>query len=327
MLLAGDIGGTKTELGVYSPEAGLRAPLARGEYTNADYPSPAVIVQEFLARAHQRVTLACFAVAGPVIDGRAKLTNLPWMLDETALARDLQLDAVHLLNDLLAIAHAVPNLEAEDLHTLNAGVPEPRGAVAVIAPGTGLGEAFLTWDGSRYHAYPSEGGHADFAPGNAMQVGLLQYLWQRHTHVSAESVCSGLGIPNLYRYLRDSGHAPETPAVAQRLAAAQDPTPVIVQAGLDESAPCALCAATIDMFIEILGAEAGNLALKVLATGGVYLAGGIPKRILPALVKSRILDAFRSKGRFADLLDQVPVHVVVQQAALVGAASYGLSLA
>jgi glucokinase len=325
MLLAGDIGGTKTDLAIYSQEGGARAPLVRTEYPSAGYPSLEAMVQEFLSHVHEHVTVACFDVAGPVLNGRAKLTNLPWTLDATTLAHDLRLDTVHLLNDLQAIAYAVPILEPEDLHTLNPGTQEPHGAVAVIAPGTGLGEAFLTWEGDRYHAFPSEGGHADFAPSNALQVGLLQYLWQRYTHVSAELVCSGLGIPHIYAYLRDSKYAPETPAVAQRLAAASDPTPVIMKAALDETAPCALCSATLSTFIEILGAEAGNLALKVLATGGVYLAGGMPKRILPALGKSRILEAFRGKGRFADLLSRVPVHVVIQQAALMGAASHGLT--
>jgi glucokinase len=154
----------------------------------------------------------------------------------------------------------------------------------------------------------------------------LQYLWQHHTHVSTELVCSGLGIPHIYGYLRDSKYLPETPAVAQSLATAPDPTPIIMKAALDEPPSCPLCKATLDLFIEILGAEAGNLALKVLATGGVYLAGGLPKRALPALMQSRIVETFQSKGRLAPVLDQVPIHVVLQQAALVGAASYGLTL-
>lgn len=332
MLLAGDIGGTKTDLAIFSPEGGPRTPLARAEFPSAKYPDLATMVRDFLGDARARVPgqsvdSACFDVAGPVLNGHAKLTNLAWSLDADRLAADLGLRSVTLLNDLQAIAYAVPILEPGDLHTLNRGVPDPTGAIAVIAPGTGLGEAFLTWDGTRYHACPSEGGHADFAPLDARQIGLLQHLLAAHAHVSVELVCSGLGIPNIYRYLRQSGHAPEAVEVASRIAAAPDPTPVIVGAALDPAAPSALCRATLETFVAILGAEAGNLALKVLATGGVYLAGGIPAKILPSLRETRFLHAFRSKGRFSGLLDTVPVHVIVAQAALLGAASYGLGQA
>ena len=327
MLLAGDIGGTKTDLAIFSPEGGPRAPLARAAFPSAKYPDLATMVREFLDTARQPVDTACFDVAGPVLNGHAKLTNLAWTLNAEGLAEDLGLRSVTLLNDLQAIAYAIPILGPGDLRTFNRGVPDPTGAIAVIAPGTGLGEAFLTWDGARYHAYPSEGGHADFAPLDARQIGLLRHLLVAHAHVSVELVCSGLGIPNIYAYLRQSGHAPEVAEIARRIAAAPDPTPVIVGAALDPAAPSPLCSATLETFVSILGAEAGNLALKVLATGGVYLAGGIPAKILPALAEARFLQAFRSKGRFSGLLDTVPVHVIVEQAALLGAASYGLDQA
>ena len=327
MLLAGDIGGTKTDLAIFSPEGGPRTPLARAAFPSAKYPDLATMVREFLGTAGQSVDSACFDVAGPVLNGHAKLTNLAWTLDAKGLAADLGFRSVTLLNDLQAIAYAIPILEPRDLHTLNQGIPDHTGAIAVIAPGTGLGEAFLTWDGIRYHAYPSEGGHADFAPLDERQIGLLKHLLAAHDHVSVELVCSGLGIPNIYAYMRHSGQAPEVAELAQRIAAASDPTPVIVGAALDPAAPSPLCSATLETFVSILGAEAGNLALKVLATGGVYLAGGIPAKILPSLSDPRFLRAFRSKGRFSGLLDTVPVHVIVAQAALLGAASYGLGQA
>jgi glucokinase len=327
MLLAGDIGGTKTDLAVFSPERGPREPLAQERFASDDFPGLGELAGAFLARANLPVRHACFAVAGPVVGSRARLTNLPWVLDGEALRDTLRLRSVRLLNDLEATAHAVPLLGAGDLHTLHQGAAAPGGAIAVIAPGTGLGEAFLTWDGAAYRAHPSEGGHCDFAPLDARQAGLLRSLQDRFGHVSYERVCSGVGIPNVYDYLRDSGHAPESPEVAARLAAAEDRTPLILESALDPNRPCPLCAATLETFVAVLGAEAGNLALKVLATGGIYLAGGIPPRILPALGGGRFLQALRAKGRFTEVLGGVPVHVLLHQVALLGAAAHGLRAA
>jgi glucokinase len=327
VLLAGDLGGTKTDLAIYSDESSLHNPVAEARYASADFPSLEAMCQDFLARVKTPVTAACFDVAGPVSEGRAAITNLPWLVDAQELRTTLGLRTVELLNDLQAIAHAIPLLAREDLHTLDAGVPAPHGALAVIAPGTGLGEAFATWDGAGYRAHPSEGGHADFAPADEAQIALLRFLHARFGHVSSERVCSGLGIPNLYDYLLASGFAAEDPAVAAALAAAPDRTRFILETALDAGAPSVLCRATLRMFVSILGAEAGNLALKVLATGGVYLAGGIPAHILPALHSAEFLEAIRRKGRFALLLEQVPVHVIVNpRVALLGAASYGLRM-
>jgi glucokinase len=326
MLLAGDIGGTKTDLGVFSAEKGPRAPLAQARFHSADYPGLEPMAREFLAGVKLPVSHACFGVAGPVGGGRAQLTNLPWLLDEAALGASLNLQAVRLLNDLEAIANAVPHLLPDDLHTLSAGDPVAGGAVAVIAPGTGLGEAFLTREAAEYRAHPSEGGHADFAPSNPEEVELLRSLQARFGHVSCERVCSGSGIPNLYDYLKQLGAVAPSPEVAARLAAAEDRTPLILEAAVDPQRPCPLCVATLQMFVSILGAEAGNLALKVLATGGVYLGGGIPPRILPALQDRRFLEAFRRKGRMAGLLARVPVHVITSRVALIGLAGYGLRL-
>jgi glucokinase len=215
-------------------------------------------------------------------------------------------------------------LEPGDLETLNPGTPAPGGAIAIIAPGTGLGEAFLTWGGTRYQAHPSEGGHVDFAPATARELDMLRFLQSRFGHVSYERVCSGRGLPNIYAYLRESRVAEEPAWLAEQLETAADRTPVIVEAAQADP-PCALCVATLDTFVSIMGAEAGNLALKVLATGGVYVAGGIPRRILPALERDGFMQAFRRKGRFAELLDRIPVHVVLNlKVGLMGAASIGL---
>jgi glucokinase len=327
MLLAGDIGGTKTSLAVYSADTGPRVPLYQATFPSGRYPSLQSLVREFLSQVALSVDRAAFGVAGPVVAGRAAVTNLSWVIDEAELQQELNLSSVKLLNDLQAIANGIPSLQEEDLLTLSAGQPEVGGVIAVIAPGTGLGEAFLTWDAVRYRPRASEGGHTDFGPFNELQSGLLRYLLLRLDHVSYERVCSGIGLPNIYAYLKDSGYAEEPEWLAQELAAADDPTPVIVGAALSPERTCSLCVATLDMFVSILGAEAGNLALKVLATGGVYVAGGISRRIIPALRDSAFLTAFRSKGRFSDLLSRIPVHVVLHpEVALLGVARYGLEL-
>lgn len=325
MLLAGDIGGTKTSLAVYSPEAGPRAPVAQSTFPSGSYPSLETIVQEFLERVKLPIERASFGVAGPVVAGKAKITNLPWTIEESRLKDALDLESVTLLNDLEAIAHGIPFLQPVDLYTLNEGRPQPGGALAVVAPGTGLGEAFLVWEGTRYRVHPSEGGHVDFGPADSLQVELVRFLRRRYDHVSYERVCSGRGLPNLYAFLKESGHAPEPAWLAKRLAAASDPAPVIVNAALEDTEGCELCTATLNLFVSILGAEAGNMTLKVMATGGVFLGGGIPPRILPMLEGGRFMQAFRHKGRFVELLENVPVHVIRNPAlALFGAACHVL---
>jgi glucokinase len=300
-------------------------PLAEATFTSSDYASLEALAAEFLTEADLPATRASFGAAGPVVDGRSEVTNLPWVVDETELARALRFSHVRLLNDLDAIAHAVPVLDQADLHTLHRGDPVPHGPVAVIAPGTGLGEAFLTWDGSRHIAHASEGGHADFAPRNSTQIELLRHLMNRFEHVSYERVCSGRGLPNIYQYLRDSGHAEEPAWLRGQLATADDTTPIIADAALDDHAPCPLCVATLDTFVSILGAEAGNLALKVVATGGIYLGGGIPPRIVPILENGQFMQAFQAKGRLSDLVASIPVHIILNpKAALLGAAQHGL---
>ena len=324
MLLAGDIGGTKTHLAVFSARTGWRAPHAEATFPSANYPSLEAVAREFLAQHDYSVDRACFGVAGPVVAGRATITNLPWVIEGAQLQQALQIPTVRLLNDLDAIAHIVPFLESQDLHTLNEGQPVPGGAIAVIAPGTGLGEAFLIWYGSYYQAHNSEGGHADFAPTNTFEIELLRYLMTRFPHVSFERVCSGKGLPNIYAFLKNTGYAEEPPWLAEQLAATRDWTPIIINNALDKEKACKLCIESLNAFISILGAEAGNLALKVLSTGGVFLGGGILPRIHPYLDGERFMQAFTHKGRFTQMLARMPVHLILNpRAALLGAARHG----
>jgi glucokinase len=324
MLLAGDTGGTKTNLALFRDEESWREPVNEATFPSADYPSLEALVQDYLAQQKVSIDHASFGVAGPVTDGHATITNLPWKMDEKDLQDALHIPSVNLLNDLDAIAHAVPHLDQRDVATINKGQAKPEGAIAVIAPGTGLGEAFLTWNGIGYQPHSSEGGHADFAPSNPFELDLLRYLLERFPHVSYERVCSGKGLPNIYAFLRDTGRAVEADWLVAELAQATDKTPVIMKAALDTNAPCEIAAATLNTFVSILGAEAGNMALKVLATGGVYLGGGIPPRILPYLSSERFMQSFCNKGRLGELLTAIPVHVILNpRIALLGAALAG----
>ncbi len=323
MILAGDVGGTKTVLALFDPERGPMQPLREETFPSGEHESLEAIVGRFLEGADAAPAAASFGVAGPVVDGRSRTTNLPWVIDASAIGKTFDIPRVQLLNDLQASAMVVPHLGPEDLCTLNVGQAEPTGTIGVIAPGTGLGEAFLVWTGERYQSCPTEGGHASFAPVTHEQLKLLDYLEPRFGHVSFERVCSGTGIPNLYDYLSQSGRHDEPDWLRDALAEAQDPTPVIVNAALERKAP--ICIATLDLFVRILGGVAGNLALKVFATGGLYLGGGIPPRILPRLKRRDFLDAICFKGRFRDWVARIPVHVILDpKAALHGAAWHAI---
>ena len=324
-LLIGDIGATNIRLQLVSRGAGDTQGARETVLASRNYQSLEEPVREVLRQASGKVTRAVLAVAGPVVQGRAALTNLGWAADEHAMAESLGLVSVRLLNDLVAMAWAVPQLRAEDSVCLQAGQAAPSGTIAVVAPGTGLGEAFLTWDGQAYQAHASEGGHADFAAADETQHALLEHLRTRYGHVSCERVCSGRALPDLYGFLRERGVAPERPEVAARLTEAADQTPVIVSAALAGSDPSPLCRAAVDLFAVILAAEAGNMALRVLATGGVYLAGGIPRRLLTVLRSPAFLKPFHSKGRLSPLLARIPLHVVTRPGmGLLGARHYAL---
>ena len=326
MLLIGDIGGTKTNLAIFTTDGSLQ--LQRQTiYKSADYASLEAIVQEFLANSPNDISKAVFGVAGPVVNGESHITNLPWHITESGLKDVLDTPLVKLLNDLEAIAYAVPHLSDQDLELLNPQQANPiAGHKAIIAPGTGLGEALLVYQNGTYQAIASEGGHSDFAPTTLFEIELLKYLLGKHNHVSYERVCSGgLGIPNIYAYLKENHYEKEPPHITEALKNTADPTPVIIQAALKEE--CDLCLATLNAFVKILGSEAGNLALKAMAIGGIYLGGGIPPRILPKLTDGTFMAAFVKKGRFSDTLSHIPVYVILnQQSALLGAAHYALRL-
>ena len=314
MILAGDIGGTKTNLALFDGDPGR--PLVLETYRSADHPGLEEIARVFL-RAHPAdVSAACFGIAGPVRGGQVPAVNLAWAVDAAAVSRALGLEAVALINDLEANAFGIAVLGPDDLAVLNPGVPEAVGNRAVIAAGTGLGEAGLYWDGERHRPFASEGGHADFAPRTEVEIGLLRFLQREHAHVSVERVCSGMGLVNAYRYLLDAREATEPDWYRE---AGDRPAAIAgaVLEGRDELAGLA-----VDLLCSIYGAEAGNLALKVMATGGVYVGGGIAPKLLPQLRAGGFMEAFVAKGRMSILLEQVPVRVILNEhAALLGAAA------
>jgi glucokinase len=325
LLLAGDVGGTKTILAVLSRQIGTAANIAEAVFENRSYGGLEEIVAEFLDQFGVRPTHGCFSVAGPVVDGEAVLSNLPWRIRADVLAEAFGLESVELVNDLQATAHAVPHLSTEDIFTVQPGTPRALGPRAVIAPGTGLGEAFLVWTGKGFEAFPSEGGNADFAPADALQCEMLSFLQSRFGHVSYEMVCSGVGIPNIYGFLKATGKAEEPAWLADQLAHAADPTPVIVEAALAPNGPPRICSETLRLFASVLAAEAGNLALRVLPTGGVYIGGGIPPRILNIFQREQFVTHFTSKGRFTEFMARFPLHVILEpRTALLGAAQFSL---
>jgi glucokinase len=323
VLLAGDVGGTKTMLAIFSPDGSL---LAEETYASREFDSLEAMIGEFRAAHPIPISGVALSVAGPVIRGQARITNLPWQLDAARLCDRLDVGDVRLVNDLQATAHALPHLHPAQILTLQCGVTEPAGARAVIAVGTGLGEAMLLPDAGGYLAVPSEGGHTDFAPRDRLQRGLLAHLSRSYDHVSYERVCSGLGIPNIYRYLRERVGEPEPAWMTAALEQAEDPTPLIVKAALSKREPCRICRHTLAVFSAILGAEAGNLALRALATGGVYIGGGVPPRLIPVLRGRAFANGFLRKGPMSGVVARIPVHVIMEpRAALLGAARYGLS--
>lgn len=318
MILAGDIGGTKTLVALYEDSPDVRSPVREASYPSSDFPSLEDILRRFFDGEPQRMLrAACFAVAGPVINGKCQTTNLAWELDTEQLAETLS-TRVRLVNDLEGAAHGLRCLAAHELEVLQSGHKRP-GNIALIAAGTGLGEAILVPVDGHYHVIASEGGHTDFGPRNDREVALLGYLRKEYSHVSYERLLSGPGLHNIYRFLRDYGIAPEPEWLQMRLAT-NDPSAVISEVALSGGHP--LCTTALDMFVSIYGAEAGNLALKSLALGGVFVAGGIAPKILFKLRDSSFTHAFVDKGRFADLLRSLQVSVVLNsQLSLIGAAT------
>ncbi len=318
MILAGDVGGTKTALALYAPRPDGPALVAEAVFASREMPSLEAAIAAFLdARGRPAIEVACIGVAGAVVAGRSVATNLPWVMDEQALAAAIPARRVWLLNDLEAAAHGVLALPPEAFHVLQPGVARP-GHRALIAAGTGLGEALIVAAGERWIVVASEGGHVDFAPRGELQEDLLRHLRKEVGRVSYERILSGPGLHNVYRFLRDTGVAPESGRVAARMAE-DDPGAVITQHAR-EGDP--LCERVLDLFVAVYGAEAGNLALKTLALGGVVVGGGIAPRILDRLAAGAFLHAFRDKGRMSPLMATIPVHVALDtRAPLVGAAA------
>ena len=320
MILAGDVGGTKVHLALYEFIDGKLEHSRDQRFAAKEYSGLEEIVKEFLGA--QKVTAACFGVPGPVRNGRLRLTNLPWTLDSHELSANLGITHVFLINDLEANGYGVAELSADQIYTLSEGDVSQIGNRALIAAGTGLGEAMLIWNGRIHTPYPSEGGHADYAPRNEDEIDLLRFLKQKYNgRISYERVISGMGLTSVYEFLRDVRGMEEAPKVAERIAAAADPNTVITELAL--AAKSEICEKALDMFVSAYGAEAGNMALKLLSVGGVYIGGGIAPRILEKLKDGAFMKAFTDKGRLSQLLINMPVRVILDSgAALLGAAAY-----
>ena len=322
MILSADIGGTKTNVALFAAQGkGLRR-VALETYASREHRSLDEIIDQFLAIHDGRISRACFGVAGPVKQGRSETTNLAWVVDSARLAHKLGLKRVGLLNDMEATAWGIAALKPRDIEVINPGSADPKGNAAVIAAGTGLGEAGLQWNGMEHLPFASEGGHSDFAPRTELEVELLRYLMQQFGRVSYERVVSGPGLHNIYGFFRDIKKAEEPAWLGEELSQG-DPAAVISRVALEGRA--SICEQALNQFVQIYGAEAGNLALKMMATAGVYLGGGIAPKIAERLKSGDFLEAFFSKGRLRPLMEQVPVRIILNDgAALLGAARWAL---
>jgi glucokinase len=324
IVLAGDVGGTKTNLALYDKRGSGLIPVRETSLQSRQFDSLEAAIQRFLEGGpRQAIDAACLGVAGPVVEGRCVATNLPWIIDEQILSRAIPAAKVRLMNDLEAAGYGVLVLPANELRSLQAGVPK-RGSMAVIAAGTGLGEAMIVREGERRVVIATEGGHTDFAPRGDLEEDLLKYLRKEFGRVSVERILAGPGFFNLYRFLRDTGWAKESPEVADKVRSG-DPAAVITSRAGSDGDP--LCVKVVEMFVSIYGAEAGNLALKTLAVGGVVVAGGIAPRIIDWMTTGNFMTAFKDKGRLSPLMDGIPVQVALNpKAPLLGAAEVASTL-
>lgn len=316
MILAGDIGGTNTRLAIFD----RFKMLVEKKFPSKKYNSLEEIVQEFLQTQSQEISKACFGVAGPVRDGRCQATNLPWVIDAKHMSVTLGIPSVSLLNDLEAKAFGIRMLKKEELFVIHPGDMHQKGNQALIAAGTGLGEAGLFWDGNEHHPFPCEGGHVDFAPRNALEIELLEYLQKKFGHASYERVVSGPGISLLYHFLIETGKEKESQPVKEAMKK-NDPPMVISEWATKHHDPA--CIRAIDWFLSLYGSESGNLALKMLSLGGFYIGGGIAPYLADKMKTSSFLPSFMNKGRFKDLLESMPIYVILNDdASLLGAAYF-----
>ena len=318
MILTGDIGGTHSRIAYYGLEKGHLEFLVEEIYPSGEYTGLDEIVREFTASHGENSTQACFGVAGPVRNGRVRVTNLPWIVDASRLEQELALKTVTIINDLEAIAYSIDVLESKDFAILNEGDSKAVGNAAVIAAGTGLGEAGLYWDGIQHFPFACEGGHSDFAPTDELQDELLCHLRAQFGHVSWERLVCGPGLLNIYNFLRDVRRVQEPNWLKLEMKQG-DPASHVSRHGVDGTS--ALCVEALELFVSLYASEAGNLALKIMATGGIYLGGGIAPRIVDKLRSSSFLTAFSTKGRMSDLLKAIPIRVILNdKAGLLGAA-------
>ena len=321
MILAGDIGGTSTRLAYFDVRDGLLKQVANEKFSSRDHKGLEVIVREFLEKYPLKVEHAAFGIAGPVRRQRVEATNLPWVIDASVLKSALVTADVFLLNDLEANTYGIFEMAPSDFAVLNAGAPMDAGNISVISAGTGLGEAGATWDGTRFVVYATEGGHTDFAPRDELEIDLLLYVRQRlGGRVSYERILSGPGIYTMYQFLRDTNRGTEEKWLRDDLMRG-DSSAVVALNGLNGKSE--LCVKTLDLFVEFYGAEAGNLALKMMSTRGVFVGGGIAPKLLPKMQGGLFMKGFAEKGRFENLLRSIPVRILLNdQAALLGAARF-----
>ena len=320
MILAGDIGGTHTRIALFQQDSARLKLLVEHIYPSREHKSLDEILSLFMSNEHVHVDRACFGVAGPVLHGEVSTPNLAWVVSAVQLARQIGIETVWLINDLQAHASGIDDLAPEDFIALNS-IDSGIGNAALVAAGTGLGEAGLYWDGVRRWPFPCEGGHTDFAPRNDIEVALLQYLLKKFGRVSYERVLSGPGMLNIYEFLRDTRIEEEAAWLKDELARSTDPAALISEYGLEAKAP--ICERVLDIFVSVYGAEAGNLALKIMATGGVFVSGGIAGKILPKMTNGAFLQAFLSKGRLQPVMETIPVKIIVnERIGLIGAARY-----
>ncbi len=321
MILAGDIGATRTRLAAFQTEGSRLDCVVQKTYASQEHGGLKEILVEFIRTEGIPVHSACFGVAGPVRGGKSKISNLPWTIDSRELAGQLKLNSVGLLNDLEAYAYGIDALESKDFVTLSAGSEDAEGNRAVISARTGLGVAGLYWDGFRHHPFACEGGHADFAPRDALQAELLAYLQKKHGHTSCERVLSGPGIRNIYDFLRETKKAEEPDWLREQIAGARDPSALISQLALEKKA--AICDQTMTLFASILGAETGNCALRYMTTGGIFIGGIIAAKNIAKLQDAAFLQAFFDKGRMESLLRDMPVKIITNDdCGLIGSARY-----
>jgi len=320
MILSGDIGGTNTRLGLFRLTGERLQPFVQQTYPSPRYSGLTEIVREFLAENKAAIDCACFGVACPVRDGRCVMPNLSWVVDSSRLSSELSIERVEIMNDLEANAHGISVLEPGDFRVINEGKREPDGNRALLSAGTGFGVAGLARYGGQYLPFSSEGGHTDFASRNRLEADLLFYLLEHYPHVSYERVISGPGLYNIYQFLRDTERAEEPDWLGESISQG-DPPAVITRAALDGRSE--LCDHTLDLFVSIFGAKAGNVALEFMATGGLFIGGGIAPKIIEKLEESTFMDAFVAKGRMESLLKLIPIRVIMNdKTALLGAARY-----